>query len=184
MPRVPLVDVASLAAPVRERVEGHPINLYKTLAHLGDGFLAFSNLGQWIRHKSHLEGRTREMAILAVGIINESAYELSHHIKIGRDFGLSDTDIEGVVAYLDGRPSGLSDPDQLVVAATREITVDGKISDATWDALSATYELELRIELTLVVAFYSAVTRLLGSLEVEVEEKYQGYLTEFGFDFD
>src|SRR5690606_17027464 len=69
------------------------IALNRALAHTPNGMRAFGTLGGFIRNTSTLDPRLREMAILQVGYLTRSRYEYSHHIKIGRDFGVSDDDI-------------------------------------------------------------------------------------------
>jgi len=47
------------------------------------------------------------MATLQVGYLTRPAYEYSHHIKIGRNFGVSDADIRVIVEETNGRPTSL-----------------------------------------------------------------------------
>lgn len=47
------------------------------------------------------------MATLQVGYLTRLAYEYSHHIKIGRNFGVSDDDIRVIVEETNGRPTSL-----------------------------------------------------------------------------
>ncbi|WP_343394747.1 carboxymuconolactone decarboxylase family protein [Candidatus Amarobacter glycogenicus] len=60
----------------------------------------------FIRNKSRLDGRLRELAILQVGdTLPRSEYEYSHHIKIGRDFGVGDDDIRSIASESAGEVS-------------------------------------------------------------------------------
>ena len=52
-------------------------------------------VGGYIRHKSKLDPRLRELAILQVGWLEKSEYEFTHHVKIGKEFGVTDEDIQG-----------------------------------------------------------------------------------------
>ncbi len=176
MARVPYLDPEDLAPDDRELLS-RPINLARVLAHSPSGARAFNRLGGWIRFKSGIDPRVREMAILRVGVLARSDYEYSHHIKLGREFGMTDADIRAVV---DGPDSpALGDLERLVVRATDEATVDGAISEATFDALRDHYDDGLLVELSIVIAFYNAVVRFLGSLDIDVEPDYLSYLTEF-----
>jgi alkylhydroperoxidase family enzyme len=179
MARVPLVDDEHLAGPARELVSGHPINLYRVLANSPGGLECFAEIGQWIRYESALDPRQRELAILAVGVIARSKYEFSHHVKIGLDFGLSNDDVVDVVNAARGGASGLEGTDLLIIAAAREMTTGGAISPATFEDLRAVFDDKLLVELTLVIAHYACVTRVLESLEIDVEADYERYLEEF-----
>ena len=63
------------------------------MVHSPNAARAFQGLGGFIRHKSRLDPRLREIAILAVGWITQAPYEWSHHVKIGQEFGVSEDDI-------------------------------------------------------------------------------------------
>src|SRR5258708_15871753 len=96
MPRLPYLDKPALAAENQDLLS-RDINLYRLLAHSPNGLRSFSGLGKFIRHQSRLDPRLRELAILQVGYLTRSPYEYSHHIKIGRDFGVSDDDVRALV---------------------------------------------------------------------------------------
>ena len=49
-------------------------------------------MGGVIRYKSKLDPRLRERAILQVGWMEKSEYEFTHHVKIGKEFGVTDED--------------------------------------------------------------------------------------------
>jgi alkylhydroperoxidase family enzyme len=59
------------------------------------------------------------------------------------------------------------------------MTEEMKISGATFAKLKAHLNEELLVDLTMVIAFYNGVVRLLGSLEIDVEDSYAPYLEEF-----
>ena len=99
---------------------------------------------------------------MQVGYLAKSDYEYSHHIKIGRDFGVSDDDIRDMIIETEGRNSGLPALDRAVLRAAREMTEEGKISDATFAKLQGYLSEELLVDLTVVIAFYNGVVRLLG----------------------
>ena len=106
MARLPYLDRSDLA-PEDADLLARNINLHRMLAHNPGAARAFSGLGQYIRHCTALDPRLRELAILQVGWLARSAYEWSHHIKIGRDFGVSDADIEALVAESRGETTAL-----------------------------------------------------------------------------
>ena len=89
MARLPYLDRADVK-PEHQDLLARNINLYRALVHSPNGARAFSVLGHFIRHTSHLDPRLREMAILQVGYLVRSPYEYSHHVEIGRGFGVSD----------------------------------------------------------------------------------------------
>lgn len=157
-----------------------PIALFKALVNSPGGARAFSGMGHYIRVESKLDPRLRELAILQVGYLARAPYEWSHHIKIGYGFGVTDADIEGLIAETMGRPSRLAELDRTVLLAAREMTGTGlAMTDATFAKLKAVMETECLVDLTLVIAFYNAVVRVLGTLQIGVEPEYQTYLDRY-----
>ncbi len=178
MARLPYLDKADLA-PGDQDLLARDINLHRLLAHSPKGARSFLRLGKFIRHESRLDPRLRELAILQVGYLTRSPYEYSHHLKIGRDFGVADGDIEALVAENAGKASGLEPLARLVLAAAREMTLDGTLSDGTFAALKQHLDAERLTDLILTIAFYNGVVRVLAALEIDVEDSYRSYLDAF-----
>lgn len=178
MARVPSLEPADLDPGDRDLLK-RPISLFKALANSPSGLRAFSTLGGFIRHKSRLDPRLRELAILQVGWLARAPYEWSHHVKIGREFGVSDGDIRALIDETAGRPTALDEPAQLVLRAAREMTSGGEMAEATFAALAGHLDHERMVDLTLTIAFYNAVVRVLATLRIEVEDDYEAYLREF-----
>ena len=178
MARISYLDMDDLADEDKDLLK-RGINLHRALVHSPGGARNFGLMGQYIRFGSKLDPRLRELAILQVGYLARSEYEYSHHIKIGRDFGVTDDDIHAMITETKGRNSGLPQLDRAVLRAAREMTEEGKISKATFAKLKTHLNEELLVDLSIVIAFYNAVVRLLGSLEIDVEDCYSSYLEEF-----
>jgi alkylhydroperoxidase family enzyme len=135
-----------------------------------------TGLAMYIRHHSKLDPRLRELAILQVGYLARSPYEYSHHVKLGREAGVTDDDIRAINEETAGRLTKLDALSKTVLRAAREMTTDLAMSDATFAALEKALGREQVIDLTLAITFYNAVVRLLGTLQIDVEPEYQRYL--------
>jgi alkylhydroperoxidase family enzyme len=178
MARIPYREPDDLAPGDRDLLQ-RPIALFKALVNSPNGLRAFSTLGGFIRHKSRLDPRLRELAILQVGWLARAPYEWSHHVKLGREFGVSDADIRALVEETEGRPTTLDEPARLVLRAAREMTRDGEASEATFAALACHLDTERLVDLVITISFYNAVVRVLATLRIDVEEEYLAYLREF-----
>ena len=178
MARLPYLDRADLA-PADQDLLARDINLHRLLAHSPGAARAFGALGHYIRHDSKLDPRLRELAILQVGWQARAPYEWSHHIKIGREFGVSDADIRAMIADSAGEPSALDQLTRLVLQAAREITAGPGVSEACLAALQAALPPAGLTDLVLTISFYCAVVRFLSSMDVDVEPEYQRFLVEF-----
>lgn len=178
MARLPYLDAKDLAEADRDLL-ARPINLHRALVHSPHAARAFLGLGQFIRHRSRLDPRLRELAILQVGWLARSPYEWSHHVKIGLGFGVTEADIHALIADTAGKPTDLDAPTRQVLAAAREITRDGALSEAGHAALAGFLDTERLTDLILTIGFYTAVVRVLASLEIDVEPEYRPYLDRF-----
>ncbi len=179
MARVPYLEKTDLRPDDHDLLK-RPIALFKALVNSPGGARAFSGLGRYIRFESKLDPRLRELAILQVGYLTRTPYEWSHHVKIGYGFGVTDADIEALIAETEGRGSALPALDRTVLLGAREMTgPDLAMSDATFAALEAAMPAEHIVDLTLVIAFYNAVVRVLGTLRIDVEPEYQTYLDRY-----
>src|SRR3984893_4040277 len=97
MARLPYLEPDQVAPEYRDMLKRNT-NLHKLLVNSPDMARAFNGIGNFIRFKSKLDPRLRELAILQVGWMEKSEYEFTHHVKIGKEFGVTDEDIEGLRA--------------------------------------------------------------------------------------
>jgi alkylhydroperoxidase family enzyme len=177
MARVPYLDKSDLP-PEHHDILARPIALNRALANSPNAARAMNGLAMYIRHQSKLDPRLRELAILQIGYLAKSPYEYSHHVKIGREAGVTDDDIRAIGEETAGRPTRLDALSKTVLRAAREMTDDLAMSDASFAELEKALGREQVIDLTLVISFYNAVVRLLATLQIDVEPEYQRYLEE------
>ena len=180
MARLPYLDQEDLAEEDRELL-ARPANLFRLLVHSPDAYRRFGALGGWIRTGSTLDPRLREMAILQVGYLTRCEYEYSHHITLGRRFGVSDDDIRAITAETAGEQTALDELDRAVLRLAREMTTELRGSDEAFETVRARLSEEHVIDLLMTVAFYNLVVRLLFTLDIDLEDDYRALLTEFPF---
>ena len=132
MARVPLIDpddlpeLAELAERIRGRRGGKLINVYRTLLHsppLAESWFEHINRVRW---GTEIDGRLREIVIIRLGHLVESAYVLRQHVpKLAAGEGVTE---EACDALKDWRKSVLFDESEratlaYVDAMTLAITV-------------------------------------------------------------
>ena len=88
MARLPYLEADQVAPEYRDMLKRNT-NLHKLLVNSPDMARAFNGVGTYIRFKSKLDPRLRELAILQVGWLEKSEYEFTHHVKIGKEFGVN-----------------------------------------------------------------------------------------------
>jgi alkylhydroperoxidase family enzyme len=178
MARLTYLDRSDLLPEHRDLLARN-INLYRLLAHSPRGARSLNTLARYIRDGSRLDPRLRQLAILQVGYTARCAYEYSHHIRISREFDVTDDDIRGIADASAGRPNSLDPLARAVVQAARDLTRDLKVSDNTFASLKKGLDEERLTDLFITIAYYNALVRLMAALEIDVEDEYRGYLDEF-----
>ncbi len=160
-----LVD-STLAGPA-----GSARNLYLTLVRhpgLMRRWLPFG--GKLLAGK--LPARDRELLILRTGWHCQAPYEWGQHVLIGRDAGLTDSELSRVRSGPDA--DGWSEGDALLLRAADALHAASTIDDALWARLAERYDEAQLIEIPMVVGHYHLVSFVLNSLGVEPEPGLPG----------
>src|SRR6201996_1135990 len=134
MARLPYLEADQVAPEYRDMLKRNT-NLHKLLVNSPDMARAFNGVGGYIRFKSKLNPRLRELAILQVGWLEQSEYEFTHHVKIGKDFGVTDQDIAGVIAETEGKPSKLEPLVKTILKGAREMARQIEMAEATFNEI-------------------------------------------------
>src|SRR5689334_23505885 len=168
MARLPYLEPDQVAPEYRDMLKRNT-NLHKLLVNSPDMAKAFNGIGNFIRFKSKLDPRLRELAILQVGWLERSEYEFTHHVRIGKEFGVTDEDIQGLMAETEGKPSKLEPLTKAILKGAREMTRDIGMSDATFAEIKQHLSNEHMTDLVLTIAFYCAVVRVLATMKIDNE---------------
>ena len=129
MARLPYLEPDQVAPEYRDMLKRNT-NLHKLLVNSPDMARAFSGIGSYIRFKSKLDPRLRELAILQVGWLEKSEYEFTHHVKIGKEFGVTDEDIQAMMAETEGKSSKLEPLAKAILRGAREMVRELAMSEA------------------------------------------------------
>jgi alkylhydroperoxidase family enzyme len=144
--------------------DGQPLNIFATLANhpkLLKRWLVFAN---HVMGKSEIPVRERELLILRTGYRCGSEYEWGQHVLIARQCGITDDEIARVA---EGPDAGWSTHEAALLRAADDLHDSARISDATWDALSATYGTQQLMEVPFTVGQYHLVAFALNSFGVQ-----------------
>src|SRR5260370_39998250 len=93
--------------PERQDLVARNVNVYRVLAHIPRAARSLNAWARFSRDGSRLDPRLRELAILQVGYLTRSAWEFSHHVRIGREVGVTDDEIRAVADETAGRATAL-----------------------------------------------------------------------------
>jgi alkylhydroperoxidase family enzyme len=132
-----------------------------------DGFLTYANA----LRNSPLSPRLRELAILTVGHLAQSVYEVAHHQSHGLKAGLTQEQLDAVPSF---EVSALySAQEKAVMALAKESTLNVAVSDRTWRNAAAFLSEPELIALVLVVGWYNSGVRIMAGLDIELEDVHR-----------
>ena len=111
--------------------------------------------------------------------MEKSEYEFTHHVKIGKEFGVTDEDIQGLFAETEGKPSKLEPLAKAVLRGAREMVRELAMSDATFAEIKKELSNEHMVDLVVTIAFYCAVVRVLATTKMDNEPQYKEVLKQY-----
>jgi alkylhydroperoxidase family enzyme len=158
-------DAAKILEPLRQMGGGRVINIFATLAHHPDLLRRWLVFGNHVLGKSTLSARERELAILRVGFLCRAEYEWGQHVLIARGIGISDDEIAWIAEGPEA--AGWSPLEAALLRATDELHREQRVGDATWQELSAHYDVKQLLDLIFTVGQYTLVSMALNTLGVE-----------------
>lgn len=162
---IPLPDPAEMSDTQRAVYDQFPANLtaglLRTTTEITEGYL---HLGGAIPN-SPLDPKLREMAILRVGALSQSAYERMQHIGIAHAVGVTAAEI---AALESGRYDELTEQQTAVLRFVDELVAAPKAATTRDAALRALGEQALAI-LTLLVGHYMMTARFLETLDIDLD---------------
>ena len=165
MQRVPYPDFAKLPEVVQKTLANVPLNVVRICAHASlPLFEAQGQLGQAVANPAVLEPRLRETVILRVAHLSNSAYELHHHIPLGRVAGLTEAELSAI----ENRNYASLDP--LLAAAGRftdEVVMLLSPSDATLTNLRKLASDQIVVNIVLTIGCYMSIARLIAVTGIE-----------------
>ena len=177
-PRVEPMPEAEWTDEVRELLprspgSGRVLNIFSTLARHPKLLKRWQVFGAHILGKSTLPPRDREIAILRVGWRCHCEYEWGQHRVIGLLVGLTDDEIRRTT--MDASAPNWEPFEATLLAAVDELHADSMISDATWSALAARYDVRQLMDLVFTVGQYTLVSMALNTLGVALDPGVEGF---------
>jgi 4-carboxymuconolactone decarboxylase len=169
MPRIPYPDVTTLDPMVQKMLAGTPLNIVRMAAHASPAlFQAAGQLGYGISTPDNLDPLLRETAILRVGYLCNSKYELHQHLSIAKAVGLTDEQIEaiGVMQYESLEPRLAA-----VARFTDDVVRNVAPSDETLGELRKHVTDRVVINLVMCIGHYGTVARIIGVTGIEPDEE-------------
>ena len=161
--------LAEIFDGVRARGVGLP-NLYRVLGASPEMLKSWIDFAWSLRLDAKTPRGLRELLIMRVAGLSGVAYEWAHHWPMALAAGAPE---EKLLALSDWRNSpAFSEEEQAALQMTDEIVAGPGASAEAIAKLNAFFAPSEVVELTLTVSFYVCVSRLLSTLDVDLEPDY------------
>ena len=161
-------DLDTLPDDLKAAIAGkRGANVYKMLMHtpkVAPGFTAMADAVMW---SPSWPATWRELAIVRVGHLYDSPYEVHQHEGIGRLVGLTDAKL--ACCAVDADQSALDADEQAIVRLTDSLVNDHRLNDAEIADAKALLPTEGLADFVLTVGFYQDVSTFLNVFDVQRE---------------
>ena len=147
--------------------QGRLYNIFTTLARNAKALRAFLVWGTYTLNQSNLNARDREIVILRTGFLCKSGYEWAQHVRIGKQSGLTDSEIATI--KIGAEASGWTANDAALLRATDELHNNHFISNTTWDELRGFLTEPQLMDVVFVAAQYTQVSMILNTFGVQLD---------------
>ena len=142
-------------------------------AHHPELTAAFNQLIRHALYFSTITPRQRELLVLRVAYLRDSAYEWAQHVYQAGIAGLAPEEIARVRA-------GSSAPewaplDAALLAAADELVADARIGEETYDALSTELDTQQLMDVVFTVGAYEVFAMALRTFDVELDDDLKPY---------
>lgn len=140
-------------------------HLFSTLGRTKGLFRGWLYYSGKLMPGGRISRKDTEVIINRVAHLRDCGYEMDHHSRIGRRFGVT----KELLAQLKEGPdaSGLSARHRTILAATDELLATKNLSDATWARLAGEFDERQLIEFLLLVAQYDGLATTIAALRIE-----------------
>lgn len=164
---VRLVGAEPRIPPVEADDGGVSANVFNTFVHNPRGDPLRGAINGHVNGSSTLSPHHRELLLIRIGILCRSEYEYAAHVRAGLGAGMTDADIEMILA---GPESPNAGPiDRALLRATDELHERERISAETWAVLADTFDARQLLDVLIAVGGYRSTSMLINSAGVQLD---------------
>jgi 4-carboxymuconolactone decarboxylase len=137
----------------------------RSLGHAPEALLHFARLGEYIKYRSALTNRDRELAIVCAG--RSISYEWEHHAPLAKQEGITAAELDAIKK---GEvPATLTAPQQHLVRLILELFTVGELSRKTFRAATEHWSPQQITDVLFTATYYNALGTMATALGVELE---------------
>ena len=170
MSRIPLTSIEEQPEPMRQWMARRGnLNVFRLLANAPQVFAGWTQMVDELFESTTFSPRMREVVILRVAHLQGSRYELSQHVGIARNAGLSDQQINAILDTDHADAAGFSDTERTALDVTTELCTTHRLRDDSFATAHAVFGDEAFTELLMIISCYYGLALVLNAVDVEVD---------------
>jgi len=144
---------------------GNGIKTLMNIPDLVDGMMPFQ---QYITRDSSLSLRHRELLILRTAWLLNNEYTWAEHAALARRAGFTSEELRRIAQGPDA--GGWAPVEATLLRLADQMFRNSSVNDATWNALSATYDMYHLMDAAMTVTDFTTVSLMYNSLGVQPDE--------------
>ncbi len=157
-------DAAAVFAEIK-KTRGNVSHVLRSLGHAPQGLRAFAGYGEYVRYRTTLSGRVRELTILALARGNQYAW--THHAPFALKEGVTQAELDQLNAGT--LASTLSSAERAAIGYAREFAQGGSVGDATFASARREFDERGVTDITLLCGYFIALASVINALRIELE---------------
>jgi alkylhydroperoxidase family enzyme len=173
MTRIDLPSPDRMSGPDRRQYNRFPSNLVRALLKTRGCTAGFLDLG-FALIDANVDTKRRELVILRIAALSDSAYERMQHLPPARKAGWSDADISAIET---GQSDHLDPADGALLRFVDECVRDVRVSNLTFAEIRKFLSDQEIAEATLLIGYYMMTARFLETLKVDLDDAPCAVLT-------
>jgi 4-carboxymuconolactone decarboxylase len=147
---------------------GYVSNIMMSLSHAPEGLERFAAFGEYVRYRTELPGRVRELSILALARGNQYAW--SHHHPHAIKAGLTQQELDALET--NELADTISASEKAAVKYVQGFAQGGKVSDEVFAELRRHYSDRQITDLTLLAGYFLALGTTIATLKIDLEPNF------------
>jgi len=155
--------------PSRDRPVSNILGIFSWHPALTKAFLPFNNH----LFASTLTARDREMVTVRTGWLRRGEYEWAQHVRMARNAGMSDEEVDAIMAGPDSPVWGPRDA--ALLRSVDEIAADHYVSDQTWKRLAEDFDRQQLMDLVFTIGSYDLLAMAFNTFGLELDPGLTGF---------
>ncbi len=148
---------------------GYVSDILKSFSNAPEGLDHFAKLGEYVRYRTEIPARTRELSILTIA--SGVAYAWAHHLPHAIKAGVSQQELDDLKRGV--TPSTVTREEASAIAYIREYTNLGQVKDSTFKELRSCHTQRQVTDLTLLGGYFVALGSAVNAFQIEIEPQFK-----------